>query len=177
MTRNPSSPIVTIVVLLAVLGSIALAAQDKYTLQVPNGLAFSDFRGYENWEDVAASQTENGIKVIVANSTMMAAYRDGLPADGKLFPDGSKVAKIEWTSKRNAASPYSVMVPDTLKSVSFIEKDIKRFPDTHGWAYAQFGYDAASDTFTPHGNDDKCGYECHSTVAAKDYIFTAYPKR
>jgi hypothetical protein len=64
-----------------------------------------------------------------------------------------------------------------LKSVSFIEKDIKRFPDTHGWAYAQFGYDAASDTFTPHGNDAKCGYECHSTVAAKDYIFTAYPKR
>jgi Cytochrome P460 len=95
MTRNPSSPIVTIVVLLAVLGSIALAAQDKYTLQVPNGLAFSDFRGYENWEDVAVSQTENGIKVIVANPTMMAAYRDGLPADGKLFPDGSKVAKIE----------------------------------------------------------------------------------
>jgi hypothetical protein len=177
MTRNPSSPIVTIVVVLAVLGSIALAAQDKYTLQVPNGLAFSDFRGYENWEDVAVSQTENGIKVIVANSTMMAAYRDGLPADGKLFPDGSKVAKIEWTSKRNAASPYSVMVPDALKSVSFIEKDIKRFPDTHGWAYAQFGYDAASDTFTPHGNDAKCGYECHSTVAAKDYIFTAYPKR
>jgi Cytochrome P460 len=81
------------------------------------------------------------------------------------------------TSKRNAASPYSVMVPDALKSVSFIEKDIKRFPDTHGWAYAQFGDDAASDTFTPHGNDAKCGYECHSTVAAKDYIFTAYPKR
>ncbi len=177
MTRNPSSPIVIIVVLLAVLGSIALAAQDKYTLQVPNGLAFSDFRIYENWEDVAVSQTENGIKVIVANPTMMAAYRDGLPADGKHFPDGSKVAKIEWTSKRNAASPYFVMVPDTLKSVSFIEKDIKRFPDTHGWAYAQFGYDAASDTFTPHGNDAKCGYECHSTVSAKDYIFTAYPKR
>jgi hypothetical protein len=61
--------------------------------------------------------------------------------------------------------------------VSFIEKDTKRFPDTHGWAYAQFGYDAASDTFAPHGNDAKCGYECYSTVSAKDYIFTAYPKR
>jgi Cytochrome P460 len=134
-------------------------------------------RGYENWEDVAVSQTENGIKVIVANSTMMAAYSDGLPADGKLFPDGSKIAKIEWTSKRNAVSPYFVMVSDTLKSVSFIEKDTMRFPDTHGWAHAQFGYDATSDTFTPHGNDAKCGYECHSTVSAKDYIFTAYPKR
>src|SRR5215475_2747812 len=147
-----------LVMLLGTLGSISLAAQDKYTVQVPNGLAFSDFRGYENWEDVAVSQTEHGIKVIVANPTMMAAYRDGLPADGKLFPDGSKVAKIEWTAKRNAASPYFVMVPDTLKSVSFIEKDTRRFPDTHGWAYAQFGYDATSEAFTPHGNDAKCGY-------------------
>ena len=174
MPRSPSS---VIVILLGALGSIALAAQDKYTLQVPNGLAFSDFRGYENWEDVAVSETETGIKVIVANPPMMAAYRDGLPADGKLFPDGSKIAKIEWTAKRNGASPYFVLVPDTLKTVSFIEKDTKRFPDTHGWAYAQFGYDAASDTFTSHGNDAKCGYECHSRVSAQDYIFTAYPRR
>jgi hypothetical protein len=41
-------------------------------------------------------------------------------------------------------SPYSVEVPNTLKSVSFIEKDLKRFPDTNGWGYAQFSYDAAS---------------------------------
>jgi Cytochrome P460 len=177
MTRNPSSVIVIIAGLLAVLGSIALAAQDKYTLKVPNGLAFSEFRGYENWQDVAVSQTENGIKVIVANPAMIKAYRNGIPGNGKHFPDGSKIAKIEWTSKKNPESPYFVMVPDNLKSVSFIEKDTKRFSDTHGWAYAQFLYDAASDTFSPNGNDAKCGYECHSTVAAKDYIFTAYPKR
>jgi Cytochrome P460 len=176
MTRSASSVIV-IAALAAVLASIALAAQDKYTVRVPNGLAFSEFRGYENWQDVAVSQTENGIKVIVANPAMIKAYRNGIPGNGKLFPDGSKVAKIEWTSKKSAESPYFVMVPDILKSVSFIEKDTKRFPDTHGWAYAQFLYDAASDTFSPHGNDAKCGYECHSTVAAKDYIFTAYPKR
>jgi hypothetical protein len=166
-----------VAVALAVSGGKAISAQDKYTVQVPNGLAFSDFRGYENWEDVSVSETENGIKVIVANPTMMAAYKDGLPADGKHFPDGSKIAKIEWTAKRNGASPYFVMVPDTLKTVSFIEKDTKRFPDTHGWAYAQFNYDAASDTLTPHGNDAKCGYECHSRLSAQDYIFTAYPKR
>jgi hypothetical protein len=177
MMRIPYSVIVIIAGLLAVLGSIALAAQDKYTLKVPNGLAFSEFRGYENWQDVAVSQTENGIKVIVANPAMIKAYRDGIPGNGKHFPDGSKVAKIEWTSKKNPESPYFVMVPDTLKSVSFIEKDTKRFPDTHGWAYAQFLYDTASGAFSPNGNDAKCGYECHSTVAAKDYIFTAYPKR
>jgi hypothetical protein len=168
---------VIIALLLAVLGSIALAAQDRYTLRVPNGLAFSEFRGYENWQYVAVSQTENGIKVIAANKVMINAYRQGVPGNHKPFPEGSKIVKIEWTSTKNPESPYFVMVPDTLKSVSFIEKNSKRFPDTHGWAYAQFGYDAASDAFTPHGNDAKCGYECHSTVAAKDYIFTAYPKR
>jgi hypothetical protein len=87
----------------------------------------------------------------------MAAFRDGLPANGKKFPDGSKVAKIEWSSKKNAESPYFVMVPDTLRSVSFIEKDTKRFPDTNGWAYAQFGYDAASNTFLPHGRTNQNG--------------------
>jgi Cytochrome P460 len=177
MTRGPSSVIVIIAVLAAALASMALAAQDKYTLKVPNGLAFSEFRGYENWQDVAVSQAENGIKVIVANPAMINAYRSGIPGNSKHFPDGSKVAKIEWTSKKNPESPYFVMVPDTLKSVSFIEKDAKRFPDTDGWAYAQFLYDAASDTFMPNGSDAKCGYACHATVAAKDYIFTAYPKR
>jgi len=74
-------------------------------------------------------------------------------------------------------SPFSVNVPDTLQDVFLIEKDTKRFPDTNGWVYAQFLYDSASDAFTPNGSDAKCGYACHSTVAAKDYIFTAYPKR
>jgi hypothetical protein len=177
MKRTPSPAILIIVVWLAVLGSIALAAQDRFTLKVPNGLAFSEFKGYETWQDVAVSQTENGLKLIAANNAMINAYRQGVPGNGKPFPEGSKIVKIEWSSKKNPESPYFVMVPDTLKSVSFIEKDTKRFPDTNGWAYAQFLYDAASDTFKPNGDDAKCGYACHTTVAAKDYIFTAYPQR
>jgi hypothetical protein len=177
MGRTPFSAMFIIVVLLAVLGSMALAAQDRFTLQVPNGLAFSEFRGYETWQDVAVSQTDNGLKVIAANDAMIDAYRQGIPGNGKPFPEGSKIVKIEWSSKKNPESPYFVMVPDTLKSVSFIEKDAKRFPDTNGWAYAQFLYDAASDTFKPNGNGAQCGYACHTTVAAKDYIFTAYPRR
>jgi hypothetical protein len=176
MIRKPSSMVTIILVVLATLGSIALAAQDRYTLKL-GALAFSDFRGYENWKVVAVSQTETLLKVIVANDVMMDAYRQGLPADGKLFPEGSKIVKIEWTFKKNTVAPYSVMVPDTLKALATIEKDSSRFPDTHGWAYGNFNYDAASDTFTPEGNDAKCGYACHTTVAAKDYIFTAYPKR
>src|SRR5260370_4820317 len=177
MKITPFSAISIIVVLLAVLATMALAAEDRFTLIVPIGLAFSDFRVYETWQDVAVSQTENGLKVIAANDAMIGAYRQGVPGNGMPFPEGSKIVKIEWSSKKNAESPYFVMVPDTLKSVSFIEKDTKRFPDTNGWAYAQFLYDAASDTFKPNGSDAKCGYACHTTVAAKDYIFTAYPQR
>jgi hypothetical protein len=100
-------PIVIGTALPIVVGSLALAAQDRYTLKIPDGLAWSDFRGYETWQNVAVSQTETSLKVIAANDVMISAYRDGVPGDGKLFPDGSKVTKIEWSFKKNAASPIS----------------------------------------------------------------------
>lgn len=168
------------VALAAVAGGLALAAQDKYTLKIPNGLAWSEFRGYENWKNVAVSQTETSLKIIAANDVMIKAYRNGVPGNGKVFPDGSKIVKIEWGFKKNTASPYFVNVPDQLKTVSFIEKDTKRFPNTHGWAYAQWAYDPATDTFAPSKtspNGPECGYACHTAVSAQDYIFTAYPKR
>jgi Cytochrome P460 len=162
----------------AVLGGIAFSAQDKYTLRVPNGLAFSDFRGYENWQAVAVSQTEDLLKVMVANPTMIDAYRSGVPGNGKPFPEGSKIAKIEWKPKKSTESPFSVRVPDVLQDVFLIEKNSKRFPDTKGWAYAVFDYEPASDTFKPDATGVvNCGFTCHTRVAAKDYIFTAYGKR
>jgi hypothetical protein len=112
----------------AALGSMALAAQDRYTLRIPDGLAWSEFRGYETWQDVAVSQTETSLKVIAANEVMIKAFRDGLPENGELFPDGSMITKIEWSFKKNEASPYFVNIPDTLKTVAFIVKDTKRFP-------------------------------------------------
>jgi hypothetical protein len=167
----------------AILGGVALAAQDTSTLKVPNGLAFSEFNGYEDWQYVAVSQTTTSVKVIAANPVMMKAFRDGVPGNHQPFPEGSKIVKIEWIFKKNAESPYPVNVPDTLKTLSFIEKDSKRFPDTHGWAYAVFLNDPATDTLTPDGRPPQngtganCGYACHTKVAAKDYIYTAYPKR
>ena len=59
------------VALPVVVGSLALAAQDRYTLKIPDGLAWSDFRGYENWQNVAVSQTESSLKVIAANEVMI----------------------------------------------------------------------------------------------------------
>jgi hypothetical protein len=161
---------------LAVLGSAAVAQQDKYALTLGK-LSFGDFRGYENWKVVAVSRTPKQLKVILANDVMMAAYRNGLPADGKLFPEGSKVVKIEWGFKRNTEAPYEVYVPDQLEAIGTIEKDSTRFPDTHGWAYGNFSYNAATSTFKADGNDAKCGYACHTRMAAKDYIYTHYPQR
>jgi len=111
--------------LLVFVGSLAVAEQDRYTLKIPDGLAFSEFRGYETWQDVAVSQTETSLKVIAANDAMINAYRDGVPSNGKPFPDGSKITKIEWSFKKNTVSPYFVTIPDTLKTVAFIQKDTK----------------------------------------------------
>jgi hypothetical protein len=164
--------------MLAALGNIALAAQDKYTVRVPNGLAFSDFRGYENWQVVSTSRTDGLLKVMVANPAMIDAYRAGIPGNGKPFPNGSKIAKIEWKFKKNTEAPFSVDVPDVLQDVFFIEKDNVRFPATSGWGYAAFDYGAASDTFTPNKDGSaNCGYTCHTIVKAKDYIFHSYQKR
>ena len=42
-----SCVLVIIALVLAVSGGRAIPAQDKYTVKVPNGLAFSEFRGYD----------------------------------------------------------------------------------------------------------------------------------
>jgi Cytochrome P460 len=165
------------IAVLAVLGGRAISAQDKYTVQVPNGLAFSEFRGYEDWPTVAISQTEDAIAVILANPVMIGAYRAGAPGNGKPFPDGSKMAKIHWKAKTSAEAPAPTIVPDTLHDIDFMVRDSKRFADTGNWGYAQFNYDAASDTFTPDGSGADCGHACHTIVKATDYVFTAYGKR
>jgi hypothetical protein len=177
MTKIVSWLMAIIAAVLVVLGGKAISAQDKYTVQVPNGLAFSEFRGYEDWNVVAISQTDELMAVILANPVMIEAYRSGVPGNGKPFPDGSKIAKIHWKPKKSADAPAPTTVPDILHDVDFIAKDSKRFPDTGGWGYAEFDYDAASDTFTPLGSGTNCGYACHTLVKAKDYIFTGYPKR
>jgi hypothetical protein len=104
---------VMIAVVLAVLGGRAISAQDKYTVQVPNGLAFSDIRGYEDWQAVAVSQA-SVLAVILANPVAIDAYRAGVPGNGKPFPDGSKIVKIHWNPKKSAEAPAPTMVPDTL---------------------------------------------------------------
>ena len=173
-------------VALAVLAiGAAMAAQDKYTLTVPNGLAFAEFKGYEDWPVIAISQNGGLMAVILGNPVMIDAYKAGIPDNGKPFPDGAKMAKIHWNPKKNEQAPGQPTVPGTLHDVDFMVKDRMRFADSGGWGWAVFTHDAASETFMPgtradhppQGNDAKCGFACHTVVQNRDYVFTEYGKR
>jgi hypothetical protein len=87
------------------------------------------------------------------------------------------MAKIHWKTKKSAEAPEPTIVPDTLQDIDFMVKDKQRFPNSAGWGYAQFNYDTDSDTFTPFETGSNCGHACHTIVASKDYVFTAYGKR
>ena len=170
--------VVTAVAVLAILVATAVYAQDKYSLKSPGGIAFSDFKGYEDWAVVSSARTDEVLKVIVGNPTMITAYKAGVPGNGQPFPEGAMIVKLQWKPKKSAEAPFVVDVPDVFKQAFVMEKDSKRFPKTGGWGYAVFNYDAASDKFTA---DEKsladCGHSCHVAVKAKDYIFHPYQKR
>src|SRR5499427_9852420 len=183
MNRKNKLTITTTAAVLAVLGTAVYAQTfDKYSLVSPSGIKFSDFRGYEDWAVVSSSRTDldnsHELKVIVANPTMIKAYKAGVPGNGKPFPEGSKIAKLQWTWKKSTEAPFVVDVPDTFSQAFLMEKDSKRFPsNTGGWGYALFNYDPASDTFAADAAPSDCGNSCHQAVKAKGYIFHPYQKR
>jgi hypothetical protein len=165
---------------LAVLGAVSLYAQannDKYSLKSPGGIAFTDFRGYEDWSVVSSARTDEVLKVIVANPSMIKSYKAGIPANGQPFPDGSMIVKLQWKPKKSTEAPFVVDVPDVFTQAFVIEKDSQRFPNSGGWGYALFNYEAASDTFTADPSPSDCGHACHVAVKAKDHIFHPYQNR
>jgi Cytochrome P460 len=164
---------------------LAQSAQDRYTVKVAGGLAFSDFRGYERWQVINLSENGPVVAVILGNPAMIKAYQEGIPANGKPFPDGAKMAKIHWLPKKNTNAPGSPTVADKLTNVDFMMKDSKRFADSGGWGYAAFDYDAATESFRPadmnskppQGHDAKCGFACHTVAQKRDFVFTEFPNR
>jgi Cytochrome P460 len=177
MERETRLSIATITAVLAILGGTALYAQEKYSLRTPDGIEFSDFKGYEDWAVVSSARTDEVLKVIVANPTMIDAYKAGIPGNGQPFPDGSRIAKLQWKPKKSTEAPFVVDVPDVFTQAFVIEKDSMRFPKSGGWGYALFNYDAASDKFAADPSPSDCGHSCHVAVKAKDHIFHPYQKR
>jgi Cytochrome P460 len=171
--------------LAALATGVAISAQDKYTLKVPGGLAFSEFKGYEGWQTISVSHNGEQMAVILGNPAMIAAYNSGIPGNGKPFPDGAKMAKVHWNLKKNEAQPGQPLQPKSQHDVDFMVKDSKRFADSGGWGYGEFEYDPATETFRPgnmsdqppQGNDAKCGFACHTIVKDHDYVFSEYAHR
>ena len=177
---------VIVVTVLATLVAVALYAQDKqsssvldkYSLKSPSGIAFADFRGYEDWAVASSARQDEILKVIVANPEMITAYKAGVPGNGQPFPDGSMIVKLQWKQKKSTEAQFAVDVPDVFKQAFVMEKDSKRFPKTGGWGYAVFNYDAVSGKFTADATSlSDCGNACHTAVKAKDYIFHPYQTR
>ncbi len=166
------------------LGSSTLTAQDKYSVKVPGGLGFAEFKGFESWEVVSVSEDGGLLAVILANPVMIEAYKAGVPGNGKPFPEGSRMAKIHYNPKKLETFPAAT-VPASLHDVDFMVKDTKRFQATGGWGWAAFAHDPATGKFSPadstakppQGHDAKCGFACHTIVTKRDFVFTDYGKR
>ena len=172
--------------------SVVLTAQDRFALKSANGIAFSEFKGYDAWQVIATSQPDDAggcgtsktgcTKVILGNPVMMKAYNAGIPANGQPVPDGAAMAKIEWLKDRNAASSYGVTVPGAQTEVSFMVKDSKRFAETNGWGYATFQREASPDTFKPSTSNPAlmktyC-HSCHTRGAkSRDFVYTHFAQR
>jgi hypothetical protein len=162
-----------------------ITTQGKYSIRVPNGLAFSEFKGYEDWSAIAVSLNGGRIAVILGNPETIRAYKSGIPGNGKPFPEGSKIAKIHWIPRKNELQPGGPTIPGALHDIDFMVKDSKRFADSGGWGYAAFEYGAASGTFRPgnltdmppQAHDAKCGFACHTIAKSSDFVFTAFGKR
>ncbi len=161
------------------------AADDRYSLKVPGGLAFAEFKGYETWQTISISHNGDKLALILGNPTMIEAYKTGIPENGKPFPDGSKMAKIHWLANKKETYPGQPLVAGGLHDVDFMVKDSKKFADSGGWGYAEFEYEAASASFRPgtttdsppQANDAKCGAACHTVAKSRDFVFTEFPKR
>jgi hypothetical protein len=177
MKCNSKLTIAIATAVFAVLGSMVVYAQEKYALKSPSGIAFSDFKGYEDWSVVSSARTDEVLKVIVANPAMIEAFKAGAPGNAQPFPEGSKIVKLQWKFKKSTEAPFAVDVPDVFSQAFVMEKDSNRFPKTGGWGYALFNYEPASDTFTADPSPADCGHTCHVAVKAKDYIFHPYQKR
>ena len=183
-------PICLFASIVVVTTTLTAQSPDRFTLTAANGIAFSEFRGYDAWQLVASSQPDNAggcgtsktgcMKAILGNPAVIRAYRDGIPANGKTVPDGAALAKVEWLQDRDE-KPYGVTVPGGQTEVSFMVKDSKRFPDTNGWGYATFVYDQSSDTFKPSTTNPSFARGCHgchtANAKARDFVFTDYAKR
>jgi Cytochrome P460 len=179
MKRKNILKVATAMAVLAALGAAVYAQDkfDKYSLKSPDGIAFSEFRGYEDWAVISTARTDQELKVIVGNPAIIKAFKAGVPGNSQPFPEGSKMVKMQWKLKKSTEAPFVVDVPDVPTQAFVMEKDSKRFPKTGGWGYAVFNHEVPTGKMTADAAKADCGHTCHVAVKNKDYVFHQYQKR
>ncbi len=170
-----------VLVFLLVLTFAAMALAINWDLKAPTGLEFSVIKGYEDWHVVATHYRtdKKELRLIIGNDVAVKAYREGIPLNGKRFPDGSIIVKIGYSLKKSPDFPPS-LEPDRIQRVEFMIKDSKRFKDMGDWGYARFVYNHKKGAYEVWGKsreDYKQCYNCHRLVEKKDYVFTDYVRR
>lgn len=86
------------------LAALVTSARDEYTLKTSE-LPFSEFKGYAGWQVVYNSQNEAPMGATLTNPLMIKAYQEVGPNNGKLFPEVTRMAKINWTPQKMETLP------------------------------------------------------------------------
>jgi len=159
---------ITSAVILGILATgVAISAQDRYSLKVPGGLTFSEFKGYETWQTISISHNGEMLAAILGNPAMIDAFKSGIPENGKPFPDGAKMAKIHWVAKKKESYPAQPLVAGTLHDVDLMVKDSKRFAATNGWGFFNFGHHPLPySSWAKEASAAECA-GCHQAFVAK----------
>jgi hypothetical protein len=128
---------------LAVLGAAAVYAQDKYLLKSTSGIAFSDFKGHEDWAVVSSARSDEVLKVIVAKSDHDQCLQGRRSGQRPTFPGWNQDREAPVEAEEEHGGPFVVDVPDVFTRAFVMEKDSRRFPKSGGW-------DTRCSTTNPH---------------------------
>ena len=171
------------IVLLLFASSVSLQSRERVPgdtlpdVTSPNGLKLGHVNGFESWRLVSGHVRvdKNEMHYIWANDAAMRAIRSA--GEGEpVFGAGSIFVKMGYLMRSNPAFRDSIE-PAGLQRIEYMIKDPARFPETGGWGYARFPYDAAGGRFTAYGTSPdsvrEC-YTCHLRVEKSDFVFTKH---
>jgi hypothetical protein len=130
-----------------------------------NGFSFdSDFEG---WKPISFTDRgdNNTFRFILGNDIAVKAIQSGNISP---WPDGTHFAKIAW---QHQLGPDGLIHPGNFVQVELMDKDAKRYKNTHGWGWGRW----RGLNLKPYGEDARFVTECmscHVPVGGNDYVYT-----
>ena len=81
---------------------------DKYSLKSPNGIAFSDFEGYEDWAVVSSSMCRTPLRRPFSSTRTASAFRTPAAGDTRCSTTTSRPARWSPTRRRQIAGTHAM---------------------------------------------------------------------